>query len=656
MSEKQLTTSPNHLPSNPELDALCELIRHEKVILWIGSGFSSYAGYPTGSQLRDVIITALSELQIGGHDLYSKSLKEVADYYVAAKDRDSLIELLKDYYGNIPQRYEVHESLALINRVKYIITTNYDPLFEHAYGERIEKITHDEDLPKSSDYPEKTILLKIHGDLSDPDSIVITSADYAKFDDKDSIVWGKIKSLLAEYSVVFIGYSISDPHVEEMLGDINERLKGQRHSYYFIDSKIDEEKRVHLSDYGLHFIEMDAVEAINYVTEKAIQYSYLDCMGNPTLLTKSDPIFESRGFRVKRTITDGKITHVSLIPFRPNVKNTFTLSLSSKSGEKKELKGFYDCVAGKSFEPIRLTEGATHITIRNAKVNGIFTFDPALPHLKELLIIPHPSKIDTVDLQLQTHPIRLANLPMKIYKSETLLKLEIQDPDFTFTLITNLGTHENTASFSVHNLLPNIERARDIYTLFIGWLQGDTIELLSDGFPRPLLIPSSPIIEGAIDYPQMQDILKFYNNLSDIQTILKVKLHIPDKITSNDLESIQDIVMLIQGNKQKITEISGTIRLLTKKLSPIVDSDSLTIEGSYLMNFIMLFGKKIQVPIRFKGVHMIFDDAGKILQLAREGIKEMKVIMKSKTGELYICFEPQLMENLNSFKVESEAI
>lgn len=143
---------------------------------------------------------------------------------------------------------------------------------------------------------------------------------------------------------------------------------------------------------------------------------------------------------------------------------------------------------------------------------------------------------------------------------------------------------------------------------------------------------------------ERQDLLQFYMDLSDIQKVLKVKLHVPDRITSEDRKTIQDIVALLRGKEQKIPEISGRIRLRTNDLSPIIDSDSVTIEGSGPMNVFTLFGKMIQVPIRFEGFHMMFEDADKILRLARQGIREMKVVMKSKTGELYRLFQPQLIE------------
>ncbi|MDO8873024.1 MAG: SIR2 family protein [Methanoregula sp.] len=644
------TTVPNHSGSYSELDSLCKLIREEKVILWVGSGFSSYAGYPTGTQLRDIILKTLSELPSGAPDLRDVSLKEVADYYVAAKGRDSLIELLRTLYDNTPQRSDVHELLALINRVKYIVTTNYDPLFEYAYGNnRIVKIAHDEELPGLTDNPEKTVLLKIHGDLSDPGSIIITSDDYDTFD-KDSIVWGNIRSLLAIYSVAFIGYSINDPHVEEMLGDIDERLKRRRHSYYFIDSKIDEEKRAHLSSYDLHYIEMDAAAAMNFVAVKTIQFSYLDSMGNSALLIKSDPIFESRDFHVDRNISCGKITHLSLIPTRPDVQSDIKITLTSKTGNNTQFLAFQKFVTGQSFEPVMLTDSDCTISIRGGEMNGVFIFDPAISSYPALSVAPQPSEVVNVDLQLQSGTIRLSKLPMKIFNSEVLLKFEIKDPDFNFTITIQKGKPDVELNFSMHHIVSDIERGRQIYSLFDKWIQGETLELITDRLPAPFLIPPNSFSEPTSDSPPIHALCQLYTDLSDIQRILKVRLTIPDEITQEDQRTIRELVTFLRGRKQKIPEIKATIVLKTDALTPLKQGKLLTLEGKGPIGTIdySLFGRIFNVPYAVEGFDIFFENIEEILELREKGIKELKVVAKSTTGQLFIRYSPQPVEKSRS--------
>ena len=637
MNKSHPTTVPDYVPINPELDALSDLIRQEKVILWVGSGFSSYAGYPSSSYLRNIIIEKLRRSG-DAPELQSDSLKEAADHYVAVNGRDSLIDILREYYGAAPQRSEVHEKLALINSIKYIITTNYDPLLEFAYQEKMEKITHEDELPLLSDYQESTILLKIHGDLSDPDSIVITTADYEKMD-KCSITLDKIKSLLAEYSVVFIGYSIRDSYIEEMLRDIDQRLKLRRHPYFFIDRKIDEQKKEHLKCYNLHFIEMDAAAAINFIAEKTIQYSYLDSK-SLTLLMKSEPIFKSRECYSDYTITGGKITHLSLIPMRSGIQNDIRLTITSKNQDNTQVMNFYNYIKGQQFDPIVLTEADCDISISGGDMNGIFIFDPAIKKYPALIITPQPVEIVRIVLELKNTAIKLSNVPMKITRSKALLKYEIQDPDFSFNITIEKGKSGIEFNFSIHRLVSEIERGRLIYSLFYKWMQGEELVLISDRLSAPVHILPAPSSETSSFIPRMHKLSQLYADLFDIQNILKDNLMIPEIITEEDQQVIRNLVDFLRGKKQKVPEIQAKIKLKTNDPAPLIENQTLSLKGSGTIGTleISFFGRTLNVPYAIDGSEIFFSNALEIVKLMEQGITEVPVLMKSKTDQLYIMF------------------
>jgi hypothetical protein len=637
MNESHPTIVPDYVPINPELDELSDLIRKEKVILWVGSGFSSYAGYPSASHLQNIII---EKLRRSGKTptLKSDSLKETADHYVAVNGRDSLIDMLREYYGAAPQRSEVHEKLALINRIKYIITTNYDTLLEFAYQEKMEKIIHEDELPSLSDHQESTVLLKIHGDLSDPDSIVITTDDYEKVD-KSSITLDKIKSLLAVYSVAFIGYSIRDSYIEEMLRDIDQRLKLRRHPYFFIDRKIDEEKKKHLRGYNLHFIEMDAATAINFIAEKAIQYSYLDSERNPAILMKSGPIFKSRECYSNCTIADGKITHLSLIPMRSGIQNEIKVTISSKTNNNTQFLNFYNSVTGQTFDPVILTDAECNISVRGGEMNGIFIFDPAIKTYPALFMTPPPAEITDIDLKSQDGTIELSKLPMKINKSEVLLKFEIQDPGFSISIMMKKGKRDEF-TFSIHRIVPDIERGRLIYSLFDRWMRGEELVLISDRLPAPFHIPPAPSSEISPHYPIIHALSQLYTDLLDIQHILKENLIVPNQITEEDQQVIRNLVDFLRGKKQKVPEIHAKIKLKTNDPAPLIENQTLSLKGSGSIGTleISFFGRSLNVPYAIDGSEIFFSNALEIVKLMEQGITEVPVLMKSKTDQLYIMF------------------
>jgi len=655
MGEIQPTINPALSPMNGELDALCRLIREQKVILWVGSGFSSYAGYPIGTQLPSMLLSHLGELPEGAPDPETASLQEAADYYVEQKERSGLNTFLVEQYGKEPSRCDMHDSLALINRVKYIVTTNYDPLFERAYGDRVVVISRDEDLPQSTEYPDKTILLKIHGDITQPDTIIITSEDYKNFD-SDTIVWNKIRTLLAEYSVVFIGYSLHDPNVETMLQGIYTRLKGKKHPYFFISRTIDDAKRKDLEIFGLHFIEMEAAVAIEYITGNAIQYSFVDGMKNPSLLAKSDQIFDHQGFRVDRTFTGGKVTHASLILTRPEVHCNISFSISSKSDSSPKFKAFYDVAAGKSFDPVKLTDEESCITINDAQINGVFAIDPEIKTFKELSIIPHPSEEVTVDLQLQNQPIRLSNLKMRIFKSETSVRFEIIDPFFTFTLSINFSTGEHTVNYSGQNIIPDIERARIIYSLVNGWLHGENIELLWEKFSSPLVIQSSSITEGRINIAYIDDLFRLYSDLSDIQKILKVKLQMPKSISPKECGIILEIAAFIRGEKQPLNGLKTRFGN-TAQIRPLILKDEL---GLFRMADIWetreLFGKTLQIPFAVECEDALIKNIHQVRSEIEREDEDLHIEWGSKTGKIFKKYEPLSASVKSLLKSQKEGV
>ena len=150
-----------------------------------------------------------------------------------------------------------------------VITTNYDQLYEKALdaaaplqttvesnvdtsGRRYTKcvyspddkvMTQDCDLQPSGAKP---YLLKIHGDLDQPDSIVITDEDYIQFilrmGDKDPYrpVGEKVRYFLKTWPTLFIGYRLSDYNLRLLFKMLRRQL-GQAHipACFAVDLKPD---------------------------------------------------------------------------------------------------------------------------------------------------------------------------------------------------------------------------------------------------------------------------------------------------------------------------------------------------------------------------------------------------------------------------------
>lgn len=152
------------------------------------------------------------------------NLQRVSQAFEIQTSRNQLVEEIKKavYYEKKPS--PLLGMLAQLN-FPIVITTNYDSLFEDALidaGKRpFVSIYKKQELP-SKDYPSAVIpphepfIFKIHGDINEGESIVITEEDYIDFvlrmSSKQQIhpVPLTIQYYLVKCPTLFIGYSLRD--------------------------------------------------------------------------------------------------------------------------------------------------------------------------------------------------------------------------------------------------------------------------------------------------------------------------------------------------------------------------------------------------------------------------------------------------------------
>lgn len=218
----------------PDFKELIDCIRREEVTLFIGSGFSFKAGGPKASDIVKAIKDAISEEE--RHNITSDDLKVVAKEYEEMYDRDRLIQILEKVLAFDPEDMSDHETLTKIPHFHTIITTNYDTLLEDAYGSDAYVVRTTKDCvnhPK-----DKTIIYKIHGDLIARNNIVITQDDYYDYFNpkkrKEPFLWSTIASQILTKDILFIGYSLEDGNVFQLINDIKNAVGGNTRRFFLI--------------------------------------------------------------------------------------------------------------------------------------------------------------------------------------------------------------------------------------------------------------------------------------------------------------------------------------------------------------------------------------------------------------------------------------
>ena len=176
---------------------------------------------PIGSALSRNLATSCN-LAARFPDEDPSNLQRVALFYEIARSRHQLVDAVTDAVQTGRRPSPMLQALARLD-FPLVITTNYDQLLENALraaGKEPRVAVYTPRLEPTTDYRDPTVespvIFKIHGDVSRPESIVITDEDYIQFvlrmSNKDPYdpVPLTLKYYLTGWTTLFVGYSLLD--------------------------------------------------------------------------------------------------------------------------------------------------------------------------------------------------------------------------------------------------------------------------------------------------------------------------------------------------------------------------------------------------------------------------------------------------------------
>lgn len=261
--ENKISTLLNNCNSNP--------------VLFIGSGFSRrYLNLPTWEQLLQEIsnrindseftfrkYASLSKNESGEVDLQKvatlieedliqkwytdNKFEDIRNNYVdSLKNNVSPLKIeIANYINensnfkslNLSEELELFSQMSKKN-ISSIITTNYDTLLEHLVNDYKVFVGQEELI--FSNLQGIAEIYKIHGCCNNPESIVIDEKDYKNFAEKGKYLAAKIMTLFMEHPVIFIGYSMSDENIRNILENISaclsrENIKKLKNRLFFVE-------------------------------------------------------------------------------------------------------------------------------------------------------------------------------------------------------------------------------------------------------------------------------------------------------------------------------------------------------------------------------------------------------------------------------------
>lgn len=148
--------------------------------------------------------------------------KEINDIFYSNMEKGVNISRLKIYIASILSDMEcdaemldeIRELKKIRKNVGSIITTNYDRFIEDTF-EFTPLIGND--ILLSNPYGS---VYKIHGCVTEPSKMIITENDYKEFMEKYELIRAQLLSLFIHNPIIFIGYSIGDENIKNILKTI----------------------------------------------------------------------------------------------------------------------------------------------------------------------------------------------------------------------------------------------------------------------------------------------------------------------------------------------------------------------------------------------------------------------------------------------------
>lgn len=200
------------------------IARAGHLVPFLGAGVSVSAGAPSWKQLLDKLRTGVR----------LEAAEEAAFDGIGALDQAGVLEqLYSDQRGSgsafgeavaeavdLP-RYGLAPALLANLPSVGAITLNYDKLFETACSDAQRPRTV---LPENVPAVGNSWLLKLHGSVSQPGSIVLTRDDYLGYNSNRDALSALVKAHLLTHHLLFVGFGLADDHFHEIVHDVRRAL------------------------------------------------------------------------------------------------------------------------------------------------------------------------------------------------------------------------------------------------------------------------------------------------------------------------------------------------------------------------------------------------------------------------------------------------
>ncbi|MBD8075472.1 SIR2 family NAD-dependent protein deacylase [Bacillus thuringiensis] len=211
-------------------EKLIEEIAYRRCIIFLGSGVSATAVNEDGESPKTwgEFIEAIQTLMRNPSRKDRKFVKDMLtqeNYLLALQaiydlsDPGEYANFLKRNFGRGNyMASQVHSHIKEIDS-KIVITTNFDKIYDNLCNEN-HYVKYDYQKTRSiitNIKSPENLIIKAHGTIDDTDEIIFTSKQYYDSQEKFPEFYELLGSLFKTNTVLFLGYSLSDPDINLIL-------------------------------------------------------------------------------------------------------------------------------------------------------------------------------------------------------------------------------------------------------------------------------------------------------------------------------------------------------------------------------------------------------------------------------------------------------
>lgn len=611
-------------------ESLFELIRKEEVVLFVGAGLSIYAGFPSGNELKKIFIENLTLKEKENIDLEQKLDGLTEDIYrIKGNNKNFLIEVLNKTFNKDAKSLKTHILLSKIPHFKTIITTNYDKLFEEAYRSKCQLIINEKQI--SNIDKTKSQIFKVHGDLSNPDSIILKKSDYNNFfkeNSENSLFWTVLKERISTKNVAFLGYGLEDSNIEVIFDKISDVLGDNKKEIFLIAPNFSQSKQNHLNGKGIKYINSDADTFINELLIN-IKENIIDDLENNKVSADTFKFFLNN-FNLKTKLTDDDNSYkVENIFSNEEVKQKVNFTLIYN---EEFLKNFWDFMDSHKHGEFEIPE--EFISKSEIWIGDILMRKS--DNIKNILIKTIPSYTLDIDLKF-ANGLEINDIKVEVFGKKTKeIKLEFKNAFINLTLSPPIDNSKNIQFEITFNHKENINNIKDeieFYKILNCLGKGIEFHVYQNGN----LKTSKKLPKMKPYLTHSNQMIKYFENLKSIENFYKIKFSKfkNSEINKISFEKVEKILSFIKGKKNTIKIEKDIIAQLIENYSDDIVNQFKNIEDDVIITnneeeIITLHNHEINIGCK---VFSIKDAVIKNLELVEKRIQNY-ILINSKSNTI----------------------